>query len=388
MDQKKGTIALAAGAAVLTLLAATLMIGMAMLTAAVGGALPGGGCGGDGGLGGGSQSIGGAEWNAEQTENAATIVNQVVQRGLPRRAAVIAISTTIVESQLTNVGYGDRDSLGLYQQRPSQGWGSPAQILNPVGATNVFLDRLVQLGGWATMPPGQAAQAVQRSAFPDRYAPQEGPAAALVDQFWVGPDNPVPAPAAPGAPDVTPVASVFACPDQGGVGVPLAPSNIDPKKLPPGFTPPADPAQRAAVTYALAQLGKPYVWGAKGPDGFDCSGLMLAAWAAAGVPVPAGTVNQKTAGTPASIAQIAPGDLVFIPGSLGSPTNPRHVGMYVGDGLVVNAYDTSTGVVLQPLSDWADEVVAVRHIAGPAGQPVPAAPVTAALADATPPGGP
>ncbi|MBW0106080.1 C40 family peptidase, partial [Pseudonocardia sp. KRD291] len=132
--------------------------------------------------------------------------------------------------------------------------------------------------------------------------------------------------------------------------------------------------------------GKPYVWGAKGPDGFDCSGLMLAAWAAAGVPVPAGTVNQKTAGTPASIAQIAPGDLVFIPGSLGSPSNPRHVGMYVGNGLVVNAYDSSTGVVLQPLSDWSDEVVAVRHIAGPAGQPAP--PVTAALADATPRGGP
>ncbi|MBN9739464.1 NlpC/P60 family protein [Pseudonocardia sp. P1] len=352
-------------------------MGIAMFSAVTDGPLAGG-CGGDGGIGGGSQAIGGTDWNAEQTENAATIVNRVVERQLPRRAAVIAISTTIVESRLVNVGYGDRDSLGLYQQRPSQGWGTPAQVLNPVGATDTFLDRLVELPSWATMAPGEAAQAVQRSAFPDRYAPEEAPAAALVDQFWVGPDNPVPA--TPGGPNVQLASTVFACPDQGGAGVPLAPSNIDPKQLPPGFTPPADPAQRAAVTYALAQLGKPYVWGAKGPDGFDCSGLMLAAWASAGVPIPAGTVNQKNAGTPASPTSVAPGDLVFIPGSLGSPDNPRHVGMYVGDGLVVNAYDSSTGVVLQPLSDWADEITHVRHIAGPTGASAP----PAALAEAAP----
>ena len=111
------------------------------------------------GLGGGSQSIGGTDWNAEQTDNAATIVNIVAQRGLPRRAAVIAISTVIVESRLVNVGHGDRDSLGLYQQRPSQGWGTPEQILNPDYATRIFLDRLIALPGWATMPPGTAAQA-------------------------------------------------------------------------------------------------------------------------------------------------------------------------------------------------------------------------------------
>ncbi|OLL70502.1 putative secreted protein [Pseudonocardia sp. Ae168_Ps1] len=388
MDQKKATIALALAAATLTFLAAVFSMGMALLGVLVDGVLPGGGCAGDGGLGGGSQTIGGTDWNAEQTDNAATIVNIVAQRGLPKRAAVIAISTVIVEARLVNVGHGDRDSLGLYQQRPSQGWGTPEQVLNPDYATRIFLDRLIALPGWATMPPGTAAQAVQRSAFPDRYAPQEAPAAALVDRFWVGPDNPVPA--APGAaPNVQLASTAFACPDQGGAGGPLAPSNIDPKKLPPGFVPPADPAQRAAVGYALSQLGKPYIWGAKGPTGFDCSGLMLAAWAAAGVPIPAGTVNQKNAGTPANPATIAAGDLVFIPGSLGSPTNPRHVGMYVGNGLVVNAYDSSTGVILQPLSDWADKITHVRHIAGPAGAPaaapVPAARAETALAEAAAP---
>ncbi|OZM75498.1 C40 family peptidase [Pseudonocardia sp. MH-G8] len=365
MGRRRVIIALAAAAAFLTFLVAALGTGIAMLTVTVNGALPGGGCIGDGGIGGGSQSIGGTPWNAEQTENAATIVDLVLRRGMPKRAAVIAISTVIVESGLVNVGHGDRDSLGLFQQRPSQGWGSPEQVLNPAYATRTFLDRLVALPGWARMPPGRAAQAVQRSAFPDRYAPQEAQAAALVDRFWVGPDIPVPTPAAPTGANVL-AASVFACPDQGGAGFPVAPSEVDPRRLPPAFTPPADPAQRAAVTYALAQLGKPYVWGGKGPDSFDCSGLMLAAWAAAGVPIPAGTVNQKTAGTPATLATLAPGDLLFSAGSLGSPSNPRHVGMYVGHGLVVDARDSATGVVLQPLADWTGRVVSVRHIAGQA----------------------
>ncbi|WP_226358702.1 hypothetical protein [Pseudonocardia sp. ICBG601] len=107
-----------------------------LVTAAIGGlaviavlGIAGGrfGCGPDGGLGGGAQSVDGVEWTGEQTENAATIVARVVERQLPRRAAVIALSTVIVESRLVNVAYGDRDSLGLYQQRPSQGWGPPAR---------------------------------------------------------------------------------------------------------------------------------------------------------------------------------------------------------------------------------------------------------------------
>lgn len=342
-------------------------------------------CGDEGGLGGGPQTVEGTSWSAEQTDNAATIVARVVARGLPRRAAVIAISTVIVESRLVNVRHGDRDSLGLYQQRPSQGWGSPAQVLNPAAATDTFLDRLTGVSGWIALPPGHAAQQVQRSAFPDRYAPQEPAAAALVERFWTGPDHPAPPPG--GGPNTrlaatTAASQVFACPDAGGAGVPLPPGDIDPKRLPPGFTPPADPVQRAAVGYALAQLGKPYVWGGKGPDGFDCSGLMLAAWAAAGVGIPAGTITQKTTGTPVDVENITPGDLVFIPGSLGSPTNPRHVGMYAGHGLIVNTYDTTTGVILQPLSDWADEITHIRHITGPVGPtPAPPAPAPAAPPD-------
>ncbi|NMI00623.1 C40 family peptidase [Pseudonocardia sp. K10HN5] len=354
-------------------------LGIAVL-AAFGGALPGGGCGGDGGTGGGSQQIGPRAWSAEQTANAQTITQIAVQRGLPRRAAVIAVATAIVESALTNVHYGDRDSLGLFQQRPSQGWGGAQQVINPAYAANTFYDRLLAVPGWATLPPGQAAQAVQRSAFPGRYGPQEAAAAALVARFWAGPDNP--APPLPGAAgrDTAQLASLstLACPDQGGSNLPLTGGTVDPRQLPPGFGLPTDPRQRAAVAYALAQVGKPYVWGAKGPGAFDCSGLMQAAWAAAGVPISAGTVTQKTDGTPVpGLAQVAPGDLLFIPGSLGTPANPRHVGMYAGGGIVVNAYDSSTGVILEPLDRWADKIVAIRHIAGPSGAP----PSTSVLAE-------
>jgi cell wall-associated NlpC family hydrolase len=162
--------------------------------------------------------------------------------------------------------------------------------------------------------------------------------------------------------------STALCPDQGESGVPLDPG-VDPHQLPDGFTLPADPAQRAAVSFALDQVGKPYVFGAKGPDAFDCSGLTTAAWAAAGVGIPAGTVNQKLTGTAVTIGQIAPGDLVFIPGSLGSPTNPRHVGLYAGHGVLVSANDSRSGVVLRPLADWAGQIVTIRHVAGPTGEP-------------------
>lgn len=376
MQQRRGAILVAVATVVGLFAVAVGMVGV-LVVAALGGAL-GGGCGGDGGPGGGTQQIGPRTWSAEQMTNAQTIVAHAVDRALPKRAAVIALSTAIVESGLENLDYGDRDSLGLFQQRPSQGWGTPEQLLNPAYAAEQFYDNLLELGGWATMPPGAAAQAVQRSAFPDRYAPQEAPAAGLVERLWVGPDNPVPAAPGPiGEPGAMQAAdlSTVLCPDQGSSNIPLNP-DVEQEQLPPGFTLPADPQQRAAVSYALAQLDKPYVWGAKGPDAFDCSGLTTAAWAAAGVGIPAGTVNQKFAGTPASIAAIAPGDLVFTTGSLGSAGNPRHVGMYAGQGVVVNAYSTDTGIILQPLADMVDDIVTIRHIAGPAGET--AAPVALA----------
>jgi cell wall-associated NlpC family hydrolase len=275
----------------------------------------------------------------------------------------------MVESTLRNLNHGDRDSLGLFQQRPSQGWGSPEQILNPTYAAGTFYDHLVAIPGWQTMPPGVAEQEIQSSGFPDRYAPREAPAAALVEKYWQGPDNP--APPSPGQNPLQPVDLAYGgCPDKGASNLPL---HLDPEKLPDNFVLPADPTHNAAVSYALAQLGKPYVWGATGPNSFDCSGLMQAAWAHAGIAISRATATQVHDGVAVgSVSQVQPGDLLFIPGSGGTPANPGHVGMYVGNGYVVDAYDTKHGVILTGLDTWSTKVVAIRRVVvGNTGQPPP-----------------
>ncbi len=107
--------------------------------------------------------------STEQAENAATIAAVGVARGLPARAVSIALATAFQESKLSNLDHGDRDSLGLFQQRPSQGWGTPAQVRDPVYAANAFYDGLVQVDGYRSMPITEAAQEVQRSAHPGAY---------------------------------------------------------------------------------------------------------------------------------------------------------------------------------------------------------------------------
>jgi hypothetical protein len=114
-----------------------------------------------------------AELDPEQAGNAAIIAAVARKRGLPARAASIGIATAIQESKLRNINYGDRDSLGLFQQRPSQGWGTRKQITNPVYASNAFYDVLAKVDGYETMPITEVAQKVQRSAFPDAYADHE-----------------------------------------------------------------------------------------------------------------------------------------------------------------------------------------------------------------------
>jgi hypothetical protein len=119
------------------------------------------------------------ELTAEQAENASLITAISVRRGLPARAASIALATAYQESKLMNLEGGDRDSLGLFQQRPSQGWGTPEQILDPVYATNAFYDALGRVEGFEAMEITDAAQEVQRSAYPDAYADHEADARAL-----------------------------------------------------------------------------------------------------------------------------------------------------------------------------------------------------------------
>ena len=143
--------------------------------------------------------------------------------------------------------------------------------------------------------------------------------------------------------------------------------------VPAGFTLSGSAKGNKAVQYALAQLGKPYVWGASGPNAFDCSGLTMAAWVAAGVTLPHFTGAQVHSGTPEpnNLTQAVSGDLVLIPGSDGTAANPGHVGMVAGyvdrkDGrhlYIAQAPETGVPVKLTEATEWSGQIVAVRHIA-------------------------
>jgi cell wall-associated NlpC family hydrolase len=123
-------------------------------------------------------------------------------------------------------------------------------------------------------------------------------------------------------------------------------------------------AETVAITYALAQLGKPYLWGGTGPAAFDCSGLTMMAWAQVGVTLLHYTGDQINEGSAVtSYAEIAPGDLVLVPGSDGTVANPGHVGIYLGDGLVESAVDVQYGVMSQPYSYFiSGGLSGIRHV--------------------------
>lgn len=267
--------------------------------------------------------------------NAQAIVNTGESLGVSERGLTIAIATALQESRLRNLDHGDRDSLGLFQQRPSQGWGTPEQIRDPAYASTQFFTRLLQVPRWEIMALTDAAQAVQRSAFPFAYAQWEEPAQRIVAALR-----------GKGAP---------------GCG--------------PAITSGVDPRAQVAVTAALSQIGVPYVWGGgsdAGPTtgactprascrtvGFDCSGLMLYAWAKSGVSVPHYTVamwNSRAFDHIADRTQLQPGDMVMFH----LDGVPEHVGMYIGENRMVHAPRTGDVVKTESL----DTAWSKRHYLG------------------------
>lgn len=131
----------------------------------------------------------------EQIRNAAIIINTGAELKLPPRAWVIAVATAMQESRLTNLGNlgsaNDHDSLGLFQQRPSAGWGTPAQVQDPVYASRKFYEKLQATKGWETTSLTRAAQRVQRSAYPNAYAKHEALATQIVNLLADGAANAV-----------------------------------------------------------------------------------------------------------------------------------------------------------------------------------------------------
>jgi cell wall-associated NlpC family hydrolase len=276
-----------------------------------------------------------------QMSDARVIYDVSVTLGLPQQAAVIAEATAMQESSLTNLPGGTSDSLGLFQQRPSQGWGTPAQIMQPVYASTRFYEALVSVPGWQSLPLTAAAQAVQGSATPGAYGKWESLADSLVATFSGNADD---------------------CLTDNGTGVPQ--SGI--ARLPAGFTLPSGTPQAVvtAIAYAADQLGKPYLWGGVGPAGYDCSGLVMMAYQAAGISLPRTTFQQVYAGTPVySFTDLMPGDLLFTAGSDGTAADPGHVGMYIGSGLVIQAPETGEDIEITPFSGyWQENTVAIRRI--------------------------
>jgi len=287
------------------------------------------------------ETLDGVTLDPAQMTDAQVIYDVSATLHLPQQAAVVAEATAMQESRLINLPYGTSDSLGLFQQRPSQGWGTPTEIMQPVYASTKFYDALVQVPGWQSLPLTVAAQAVQGSADPGAYAKWQPLADALVATFTGTADD---------------------CLTDNGTGVPE--SGIT--RLPAGFTLLAGTPQAVvtAVAYALEQLGKPYIWGGTGPAGFDCSGLVMMAYRAAGIDLPRTTFQQVYSGNPIySTADLEPGDLLFVPGSDGSATAPGHVGMYIGSGLVIQAPQTGERIEITPFSGyWENNIVAMRRI--------------------------
>ena len=250
-----------------------------------------------------------ADLSEEQRRNAAAIVATARDLGAPPRAGLVALATAMQESTLRNLNYGDRDSLGLFQQRPSQGWGSPGQVTDPVYATTQFIKHLLAIPGWEALPVTVAAQTVQRSAFPQAYAKWEGLAAQLAGQL---------------AGTVSPTAT------------------CGPAVLAKGVA-------AAAIAFALHEVGKPYVWGATGPNSYDCSGLMLRAFSAAGVTLPRVSWQQYQAGGHVPVRQAQPGDLMFLATDPTDPSTIHHVFLYMGNGQMVEAPYSGKPVRVQPV---------------------------------------
>jgi len=284
--------------------------------------------------------------------------------------------------------------------------GAPRTIVNSKGIPPEYLGLIVSAAndaGCAEVTPALlAAQLYQESGFNPRASSPVG--AMGIAQFmpatWAshggGGDVWNPADAIPAAAryDCAVAASVAAVPGPGqekmlaaynaGPGAVLAFSGIPPfpetrnyvrtilakareygDALTAGATVPPD-AVAPVVAFMRSQVGKAYVWGATGPDAWDCSSLVQAAYRTIGVQLPRVTTDQLAAGPRVSGADLQPGDLLFIPGSDGTVAAPGHVGMYIGDGVVIDAKGARWGVVVSDISAWTTVVAVTRPLAGKA----------------------
>lgn len=312
-------------------------------------------------------SVPGLDNPAEQVPFAKTIQATGVAMNIPARGQVVALATALQESGLRNLTWGDRDSLGLFQQRPSMGWGTANEILDPVHASTKFYEGLKKVSGWESL---SITQAVQRSGFPEAYAKWEPLATALqkaieplLQKASGGGVPPDPAPDGAGVPSP---GTAGGCSAEGdGTDFGTIPAGALPKEYSIPATAPRE--VQTAIRWALGQLGTPYQWGGTCTDSHggtamarcDCSSLMQQAYKAAGVTLTRTTYTQVKEGKPVSVDALRPGDLIF---TEGTAAVPEHVGMAIGQGLIVHAPRTGDVVRITTVAAWKSGILAVRRV--------------------------
>ncbi|MFI9261398.1 C40 family peptidase [Streptomyces sioyaensis] len=309
----------------------------------------------------GSVFVPGLDDPREQISNAKTIQAIGVALKVPARGQIVALATALQESGLRNLDYGDRDSLGLFQQRPSQGWGTATQVRDPVHASTKFYEGLLKVSGWESMTVAQAAQAVQASGVPDAYTKWEPLATALQKAIA----NDLPNEGGSGK-DSKQEAAIGEC-GAGGDGSEFGP--IPAGSVPKGYKIPADAPKtvRRAIRWGLGQLGTPYQWGGhcthpRGQDPMgrcDCSSLMQASYKAGDTSISRTTYTQVKEGKAVSVEALKPGDLLF---TRGTATAPEHVGMFIGGGLILQAPRTGDVVKISTLAEWRPDILAARRV--------------------------
>ena len=263
--------------------------------------------------------------NADQAANASTIYNVAAQRKLSTHAAALGIGTAMQESKLTNLSEGDRDSVGLFQQRPSQGWGTVAQIMNPSYAAGKFFDALVQVPNWETLPFTVACQKVQRSGFPNAYARWEGMANAAATALSKS--------ATTGAVNKQNAGALTS--GAGGTGALASGAATGRKIAAVAF----NLVQAHPPGYIRYQLGGDDPYNSPDPRVLDCSSLVdWVYYHATGKPLNPGrstahTIGPKCTTISTDLAKQIKGALLFI-GGVGSET---HVEVSMGNGTAVGA---------------------------------------------------
>lgn len=317
----------------------------------------------------GSVAVPGLDDTEEQIPNAQTIQATGIAMKVPARGQVVALATALQESGLRNLDYGDRDSLGLFQQRPSQGWGTAAEVRDPVHASTKFYEGLLKVSGWQSMTVAQAAQAVQKSGFPDAYAKWEPLATALQKAIAksLGQKENSGKDSSTGGEDEQMTSSAATACGTGGDGSSFGPIPVG--SVPEGYKIPtsAPKSVRTAIRWGLGQLGTPYQWGGNCSDPHgqdpmgrcDCSSLMQASYKAGGVAISRTTYTQVKEGKAVSVDALKPGDLLF---TRGTAAAPEHVGMFIGQGLILQAPKTGDVVKISTLAEWRADIVAARRV--------------------------